>query len=126
MRRFILIIAICTGVLWGGPVGSGETDDAIYHRAVEAHNRRDYAEALGGFRALADKRYAAAQHNLGLMSSFGRGVPQDYIRALMWFSLAAVQGYDVARKMRDSVIKLLTPAQIAEAQRLAAEWRPKK
>ena len=28
MRQLILIIAVCTGVLWGGPVGADEADDA--------------------------------------------------------------------------------------------------
>ena len=35
---------------------------------------------------------ASAQFNLGLMYDQWRGVPQDYVRAHMWFNLSAAQG----------------------------------
>ncbi len=49
------------------------------------------------------------------------GVPQqDYnqahIQAHMWFNLAGAQGHTNAAENRDNVAKLMTPAQIAEAQ----------
>ncbi len=61
----------------------------------------------------------------------GRGVPQDYVQAHMWLNLAASrfpQGTDrdMAVKIRDILAAKMTPAQIAEAQRLAREWKPKK
>jgi hypothetical protein len=43
----------------------------------------------------------------------------------MWFSLAAAQGYPSAEDYMDTLAKKMTPAQIAEAQRLAREWKPK-
>jgi TPR repeat protein len=55
----------------------------------------------------------------------GQGVPQDLVQAHMWFNLAAAGGYADAQKSRDSVAAKMTPAQIAEAQRLASEWRLK-
>ena len=58
MRRFFLIMAICTGVLWGGPVGADEADKVPYDRATAAFGRGDYAEALDGFRILAEKGIA--------------------------------------------------------------------
>ena len=79
--------------------------------------------------------HAQAQYKLGLLysnlsppSGFGRifgggqGVRQDYVRAYMWFSLAAghLTGDErsLAGEYRDQVASLMTPAQIAEAQRL--------
>ncbi len=83
------------------------------------------------------KRYleAAANGNersmLALAFAYegGQGVPQDYVQAHMWFNLAASRlppGTDRAKavKNRDHVAKRMTPAQIAEAQRLAREWKP--
>ncbi len=55
----------------------------------------------------------------------GLGVTQDYVRAHKWFNIAAARGYADAAKSRDMVAKLMTPAQIAEAQRLAREWKPR-
>jgi TPR repeat protein len=56
----------------------------------------------------------------------GRGVPQDYVLAHMWFNLSAAQNHPRAVTDREQVEKLMTPAQIAEAQKLAQEWKPKQ
>ncbi len=69
---------------------------------------------------------ADAQYNLALMYKKGRGVTQDYVQAHMWFNLAGAQGKIKAVKNRDMVAKRMTPAQIAEAQRLARKWRPRR
>ena len=86
-------------------------------------------EALRWYRKAAEQGYASAQNNLGLMYRNGEGVPQDYVEAHKWFNLAAsrVTGEDANkyRKTRDLVAEKMTTAQIAEAQRLAREWKPK-
>ena len=56
---------------------------------------------------------------------------QDYVQAHMWFNLAvsnlaAGADRDKAVLNRDIVAYRRTPAQIAESQRLAREWKPKK
>jgi TPR repeat protein len=83
------------------------------------------AGELEDTRAAAEQGNARAQTNLGDMYANGRGVPQDYILAHMWFNLAAAQGDGDATKGRDMVEKKMTRAQIAEAQRLTREWKPK-
>ena len=75
--------------------------------------------------------YAKAQFNLGNMYIIGLGVPLDYAQAHMWYNLATSRyppGEDRDRvvKNRDIIAKMMTPAQISEAQKLAREWRPKK
>ena len=59
----------------------------------------------------------------------GWGVPQDYIQAFMWYSLAASDRTDEDRETavtnRDSVAQEMYSEQMAEAQRLAREWKPK-
>ncbi len=59
------------------------------------------------------------------MFAYGEGVPQDYARAHMWFSLAGAQGDKLAAKQRELVAKRMTPAQIANAHKLSREWKPK-
>ena len=54
----------------------------------------------------------------------GQGVPQDYIQAHMWFNLAGASGDADGIKERDAIAGKMTPDQIAEAQRLAREWKP--
>jgi uncharacterized protein len=55
----------------------------------------------------------AAQFNLGVMYQH------------MWLNLAAASRNKNAVKARDIVAAQLTPAQVAEAQKLAREWKPK-
>jgi hypothetical protein len=43
----------------------------------------------------------------------------------MWYSLAAAQGNKAAEHNGHILATKMTPAQIAEAKRLAAEWKPK-
>jgi TPR repeat protein len=87
--------------------------------------RQDYAAAVSWYRKAADKGDASAQSNLGVMYAEGHGVPQDYVRAHMWFNLAAAKGNKAAETGRDMTAAKMTPAQIAEAQKLAREWKPK-
>jgi TPR repeat protein len=61
---------------------------------------------------------------LGLAHSVGDGVPQDFVLAHKWLNLAAMRGSSRAREVRAEIAACMTPGQIAEAQRLAREWRP--
>jgi TPR repeat protein len=88
---------------------------------------QDYVEAVKWFRLAAAHGNAEAQSNLGVMYYRGNGVPQDSVQAYKWFSLAAAtftekQAREEAAKTRDSVAARMTPAQLAEAQKLAREW----
>ena len=86
---------------------------------------QSYAEAVKWTRKAADQGNAYAQNNLGAMYEIGQGVTQDYVLAHMWVDLAAAQGLQLGSKNRDLVAAKMTPAQIAEAQGLAREWKPK-
>ncbi len=89
---------------------------------------RDQTEAVRWYRLAADQRDARAQYNLGFMYATGVGVPQDDVAAHMWFDLAGARSSGDERDTyvgaRDSVATRMTPEQIAEARRLAREWKP--
>jgi TPR repeat protein len=80
--------------------------------------------ALFWFGRAAEQGNVLAFAKLGSMYAEGRGVLQDFTQAHMWYNLAAVQGDPRAAEARDALTKQMTPAQIAEAQRLAREWNP--
>jgi len=86
---------------------------------------KDYAEAGKWFQRAADHGDAAAQFNLGVMYAHGLGVSQDYVLALMWFDLSAGQGEEGAAEARDEAAARMAPSEIAAAERLAREWKPK-
>jgi S1-C subfamily serine protease len=57
----------------------------------------------------------------------GAGVPANYVEAYKWVLLAAANGNESAQKVRlPKERNLLTTEQIAEGQRLAAEFKPRK
>jgi TPR repeat protein len=87
---------------------------------------QSYTEALTWFRQAADQGSVQAQINLGAMYANGQGAPQDYIQAHMWLSLAAAKSETRAVELRNTVAAKMTAAQIAEAQKLAREWKPTK
>ncbi len=86
---------------------------------------QNYAEAVKWYRLAAEQGDADAQNNLGCMYKDGWGVPQNYFKAHMWFNLSATLGNQLALKNRELIARSMTIAQIAEAQKQAAEWRPK-
>jgi len=109
---------------------------------------QDDAEAFRWYRRAANRIYErpgdtwihSPQYNIGAMYASGRGTAQDYVRALMWFTLAAAFGDTkppgplgiklvdtskyTALEQRDRLMALMTSAQITEAERMAREWRP--
>ncbi len=89
----------------------------------------DIRLAADWYRKAADQGDAASQRALARAYEEGRGVPKDLVQAYMWFDLTAahagsdVDG-DIALVERKRLAANLTPAQIAEAQRLASKWKP--
>lgn len=63
-----------------------------FDAGLEAARAGDYATALAEWRPLAEQGNVNAQHNLGVMYDFGRGVPQDVAEAARWYRAAADQG----------------------------------
>ncbi len=126
-----LLVIIITALMLALPAQAGPLDDdARATEVADMHYQgmgvpQDYAEAAKWYRKAAENGYAPAQIYLGLMHSRGLGGPQDFVQAHMWFKLAASGGYATASEYRDIVANHMTPAQIAEAQKLAREWEAK-
>ena len=88
---------------------------------------QDYAEAAEWYRKTAEQGETKAQNSLGISYWRGQGVAQDYIQAHMFANLAAAnftgEKRELSVKLRDGIAAKMTPEQIAEAQRLAREWK---
>ena len=127
----------------GVPQDYGETEKWYRMAAAQGHEEaqndlgfmygtgegvpQDYAEAVRWYRMAAEEGFILAQYNLGLMYAGGKGVTQNYVVAHMWFSVGASRwpagsyGNDAAHN-RDILEASMTPAEMAEAKRLAREW----
>jgi S1-C subfamily serine protease len=86
---------------------------------------QDYKEAVRWFTRSAEQGNAEAQAYVSRMYYYGQGVPEDYVQAYKWCNLAAARGFESAKEARDMLRKGMSPAQIAEAQRLSREFRPR-
>ncbi len=102
-----------------------QTNLGVMYRLGEGVPQDD-TEAVRWYRRAAEQGHTKAQFKLGAMYFMGRGVPQDDVQAHMWLNLSAAPGNELARKIRDNLAEKMPPAQLAEAQRLAREWTPKR
>jgi TPR repeat protein len=128
-----LLIATCYTTAMGVPKNDAEAVKWFRHAAENGSALGAYrlgvcyAEGLG---VPADDRAAAAwfrtaalagerdaQARLGLAYRHGRGVPQDYVEAYRWLDRAASKGNDQALQSRQLLRAIMTPQQLAEAQK---------
>ncbi len=112
--------------LWRPLAEQGDANAQFYLGFMYAMGKgvpQDDAEAVKWSRLAAEQGVADAQFLLGVMYANGQGTSQDYVEAMKWFQLAAAQGHENARKNRDIAAGRMTPDQIAEAERLAREWK---
>jgi uncharacterized protein len=78
------------------------------------------------FSMAADQGDRDAMFELGVVHAEGIGTLQNFVTAHMWLNITSSFGNVKARTYRDKIAKKMTPAQIAEAQKLARECVKKK
>ncbi|HZD13399.1 MAG TPA: SEL1-like repeat protein, partial [Candidatus Binatus sp.] len=94
----------------------------LYGNDYEGIPQND-AEAARWLRLAAVQDYEKAQQILAVMYSEGLGVPQDYVEAYTWSSLASRRAMNtLAAEFRTRISKQMTSAQIIEAEKLTREW----
>lgn len=102
---------------------------ALYRLCVLSETGRgmaqDYQETLQWCGLAADQGHGQAMFTIGSLYAHGRGVLKDVIQAHQWYNLAAAHGYEAAAKWRDRLAYDMTPTQIAQAQFLARNWKPR-
>ena len=90
---------------------------------------QNYQKAAKWYKKAAEQGNPKPQNNLGIMYSKARGVPQNYVEAHKWLNLAASRlgpggNFKQAKFNRDRLERKMNPDEIAQAQKLAREWRP--
>ena len=94
-------------------------------------------EAAKWFRKAAMQGNGFSQFSLSLLYYRGKGVPRNLVKAYMWIKLAEENirpigepnkrgGLTHLMKMRREFGRRMTPAEVAEAEEMAAKWKPKK
>ncbi len=77
---------------------------------------------MDGIELAAQTGAADALFELGMLYATGLDVDADLVVAHKWFNLAAMRGNGAALARRKEIALEMSPAQIAEAQKLAREW----
>jgi TPR repeat protein len=117
---------------WGREhAGAGNTDNQFLVGLAYTYGLgvpTDYTEAAKWFQRAADAGEVWSQLHLAVAYARGRGLKQDYVKAHVWFSVVVSKTSGDQRQFasdaRDEVACKMTHHQIAEAQRLASEWKP--
>ena len=82
---------------------------------------KNYVLSVAWLRKAAEQGDPQGQALLAIAYHMGKGVPKDDVRAYAWYNLRAAQGDEAAGKIRDFLSETMTPAQVAEAQKLSRE-----
>jgi len=87
--KYFLILATCAAIC-GCNIGSGMTVDESLALGKKAENGD--AKALNTLLQKAMNNDANAQVQVGYLYDIGKGFPQDYTKAMLWYQKAADQG----------------------------------
>ncbi len=116
-------------VLWYRLAATQRHVESFYRLCVLSDNGRgvpqNYHDALRWCHLAADQGHARAMFIIGAYYDKARVAPRDVVQAHRWYNLAAANGYEEGATWRDRLALDMTPAQIAEAQLLARNWKPK-
>ena len=85
----------------------------------------DFGAAIVWFRMAAERGLVDSQYNLAVLEARGLGGKRDLADAYKWFSLASAQGDQDAGRKRDDVAKALGAANVASADQLVSNFKPR-
>jgi hypothetical protein len=129
--RYVTALRLARPLAAEGDARAQSVLGLLYYRG-QGGVPQDKTEALKWFGRGAEQGDALGQYNLGLSYAKGEAGEPDHVSAHMWFNLAAAHfpvsdssWRSAARKDRDLLAEKMTPDQIAEAEKLAREWKPK-
>jgi len=106
------------------------TDEDYFDRAVAAYLNHDYETAWKMLKPLADRGQLNSMFYIGEMYENGAGVKQDLVKAYLWYSLHSLRGGDKyadgdnTSGLLPRLAKKMSTTEVAEAKRMAAEWKP--
>ena len=122
-RDYSRALELCQKAAGQGHVGAQYTLGQMYRNGSGVS--KNYSEASKWHLKAATRGVLGAQYDLGMMYYHGEGVLQDFVQAYAWLNLATARSGTSLREgivsVRDQIRNEMTPVQVAEAQKLAAE-----
>lgn len=108
----------------GNPIAQDRLADCYYHGNGV---KQDYTQAVAWYRKAAEQGDAGAQSHLGDCYFEGFAIPKDYAQARGWYRTAADEDhYSALTMLTTPELRLLSPAELAESERLYEEYSKHK
>ena len=93
-----------------------DTDTTTFNEAVQAVKDKQFRHAAKLFLLQAEKNQHDAQYNLAILLEAGKGVPQDFTKALIWAWSAQLGGIEAAEELAGDLTGYLPEESIEEVR----------
>ena len=94
-----------------------DESDATFNEAIQAVKDKDFRHAAKLFLLQAENNQHDAQYNLAILLEAGKGVPQDFTRALIWAWSAQLGGIEAAEELAEDLSGYLSEKSIVEVRK---------
>ena len=93
-----------------------DSSNATFNEAIQAVKDKDFRHAAKLFLIQAENNQHDAQYNLAILLEAGKGVPQDFTRALIWAWSAQLGGIETAEELAEDLSGYLPEKSIEEVR----------
>ncbi len=99
-------------------------NQGLYYMTNRTLPPAERAKAVPLLESAAERGYSRSQYSLGVCYKNGIGVPTNNVLAWKWLQLAASHGSTNATVVLKKLERVMSPAEMAEGQKLAEEFAP--
>ena len=93
-----------------------DASTATFNEAVQAVKDKNFRHAAKLFSLQAENNQHDAQYNLAILLEAGKGVPQDFTKALIWAWSAQLGGIEAAKELAEGLKGYLPEKSIEEVR----------
>ena len=93
-----------------------DTSTATFNEALQAVKDKNFRHAAKLFALQAENNQHDAQYNLAILLEAGKGVPQDFTKALIWAWSAQLGGIEAAEELAEDLTGYLPEKSIEEVR----------
>ena len=112
-----IALLISVTLLMSPPVKSQiDKSNATFNEAIQAVKDKDFRHAAKLFLIQAENNQHDAQYNLAILLEAGKGVPQDFTKALIWAWSAQLGGIEAAKELAEDLTGYLPEKSIEEVR----------
>ena len=112
-----IALLISVTLLMSPPVKSQiDKSNATFNEAIQAVKDKDFRHAAKLFLLQSENNQHDAQYNLAILLEAGKGVPQDFTKALIWAWSAQLGGIEAAEELAEDLTGYLPEKSIEEVR----------